>query len=419
MLPAVLLLQALDVGPLIKERLTLGDRAANPNRADKLLSLICSSLAGGDCIDDADVLRAGDTARILGFKVKAPSTLGTFLRAFRWHNVRQLDAISRIALKHAWDMGAGPDDRPLTIDVDSTLCETYGSHKQGARDLTYIGEKGYHPLVASIGGSGEILHVRMRAGRANTGRGSARFVAEAISRARHAGTRGPVTVRADAGFYSDEFTSACRRAGARFLSNGTMASGERSSGLRELRIERDWIPIPDYEGADVAEAAYTPFAGQGNRIKVRLIMRRVPLYMGPLLQNSESRYRYHFFITDRKGDLLRLERDHRQHAECEGAIRDLKYGVGLNHFPSGNFGANAAWLWIQAITHNILRWLTRIGDPYKSVLTAATVRRRIIAVPGRITRSGRRNMLHLPRRWPWAGMFLRILGGVKAKPAPV
>ena len=168
----------------------------------------------------------------------------------------------------------------------------------------------------------------------------------------------------------------------------------------------------------MAEAAYTPFAGQGNRIKVRLIMRRVPLYMGPLLA-GQPHYRYQFFITDRKGDLLQLERDHRQHAECEGAIRDLKYGVGLNHFPSGNFGANAAWLWIQAITHNILRWLTRIGDPYQGVLTAATVRRRIIAVPGRITRSGRRNRLHLPRNWPWAGMFLRILGGVKAKPAPV
>ena len=136
------------------------------------------------------MLRSGDTARILGLEVKAPSTLGTFLRAFRWHNVRQLDAVSRIALKRAWDMGTGPGDKPLVIDVDSTLCETYGAHKQGARDLTYIGEKGYHPLIASIGGSGEILHVRMRAGRANTGHGAARFVAEALARARYAGARG-------------------------------------------------------------------------------------------------------------------------------------------------------------------------------------------------------------------------------------
>ncbi len=119
----------------------------------------------------------------------------------------------------------GPGAKPLTIDVDSTLFKTHGSHKQGARDLTYIGEKGYHPLIASIGGSGEILHVRMRAGRAFTGRGAARFVAEAISRARYAGAKGPVTVRADAGFYSDEFTAACRRAGARFLSNRPQPAG--------------------------------------------------------------------------------------------------------------------------------------------------------------------------------------------------
>ena len=333
MLPAVLLLQDLDLGQLTQARLTLGDRAANPNRSDKLLSLICSSLAGGDCIDDADVLRAGDTARILGFRVKAPSTLGTFLRAFKWHNVRQLDAVSRITLKRAWSMGAGPGDKPLTIDVDSTLCETYGSHKQGARDLTYIGAKGYHPLIASIGGSGEILHVRMRGGTANTGRGAARFVSEAITRARYAGARGPVTVRADAGFYSKAFTAACRRAGAKFSVTARNQWGTLT-GFARIARERDWIPIPDYDGAYAAEAAYTPFAVQGNRIKVRLIMRRVPLYMGPLL-DGQPRWRYHFFITDRAGDLLYLEKDHRRHAEVEGAIRDLKYGAGLEPLPFG------------------------------------------------------------------------------------
>ena len=130
MLPAVLMLQRLGIGELADARLTLGDRAANPNRSDKLLSLICSSLAGDDCIDDADVLQAGDTARILGFRVKAPSTLGTFLRSFRWHNVRQLDAISRIALKRARDMGDGAgrwafDDRRRLHPVR----DVWGSHK--------------------------------------------------------------------------------------------------------------------------------------------------------------------------------------------------------------------------------------------------------------------------------------------------
>ena len=177
------------------------------------------------------------------------------------------------------------------------------------------------------------------------------------------------------------------------------------------------MPIPDYEGAYAAEAAFTPFAGQGNRIKVRLIMRRVPLYMGPLL-DGQPRHRYHYFVTGRVGDLLYLEKDHRRHAEVEGAIRDLKYEVGLNHFPSGNFGANAAWLWIQALAHNVCRWLRQIGDPRQGVLTAATLRRRIIAVPGPITRSGRRSMLHLRRSWPWAEMFNRILGGLQAMPEP-
>lgn len=123
MLPAVLLLKRLKIGELTNERLALGSSAANPNRADKLPTLICLAPAGGDCIEDADVLRSGDTARILGFKAKTPSTLGSFLRSFRRHNVRQLDAISHIALRRDWSMGADPGNRPLTIDVDSTICE--------------------------------------------------------------------------------------------------------------------------------------------------------------------------------------------------------------------------------------------------------------------------------------------------------
>ena len=144
------------------------------------------------------------------------------------------------------------------------------------------------------------------------------------------------------------------------------------------------------------------------------------MYLGPLLdREGNRRYRYHFFVTDRTGNLIYLEKDHRMHAEVEGAIRDLKYGVGLNHFPSGHFGANAAWLWIQAMAYNICRWLRQIGDGVGEVMTAATVRRKLIAIPGRITRSGRRSILHLPCNWPWARMFLRILHAVRAHPVPI
>ena len=95
------------------------------------MTLVASALAGGDCIDDADALRAGGTAGVLDCLVKAPSTLGTFLRSFRWGHVRQLDRVSRELLARAWQAGAGPGDAPLTIDLDSTICETYGLDKEG------------------------------------------------------------------------------------------------------------------------------------------------------------------------------------------------------------------------------------------------------------------------------------------------
>ena len=140
------------------------------------MALVASALVGGDCIDDADVLRAGDTGRILGFKVKAPSTLGTFLRSFRWGHVRQLDGLSRRLLERAWAAGAGPGAAPLTIDLDSTVCETYGLQKQGAKEHAYNGARGYHPLLAVAAGSGQVLFARLRRGRANPGRGAAHFL---------------------------------------------------------------------------------------------------------------------------------------------------------------------------------------------------------------------------------------------------
>ena len=148
-------------------------RAGRANTGDKMMTLVASALAGGDCIDDADVLRAGGTARVLGFTAKAPSTLGTFLRSFRWGHVRQLDRVSRELLARVWKAGAGPGDAPFTIDLDSTICETYGLAKEGARHHGYTGARGYHPLLAVAAGTGDVLMARLREGRANTARGAA------------------------------------------------------------------------------------------------------------------------------------------------------------------------------------------------------------------------------------------------------
>ena len=142
------------------------------NTGDKLMTLVASALAGGDCIDDADALRTGGTACTLGGTVKAPSTLGTFLRSFRWGHVRKLDRVSRELLAQAWKAGAGPGDAPLTIDLDSTTCETYGLAKEGARHRGYTGQRGYHPLLAVAAGTGDVLLARLREGRANTARGA-------------------------------------------------------------------------------------------------------------------------------------------------------------------------------------------------------------------------------------------------------
>ena len=190
LLPASLALR-LGLGELADQHVDLGDapgRRANPG--DKLLTLVASALAGGDCIDDADALRSGSTGRVLGCVVKAPSTLGTFLRSFRWGHVRQLDRVSRELLSRAWAAGAGPGDEPLTIDLDSTICETYGLTKEGARRHGYTGQRGYHPLLAVAAGTGDILMARLREGRANTARGAAHFLRETLGRVRYAGARG-------------------------------------------------------------------------------------------------------------------------------------------------------------------------------------------------------------------------------------
>src|SRR5450759_5337028 len=215
LLPATLA-QPLGLRELVDEHLDLGDKPGRAHVGDKLLTLVLSALAGGDCIDDANALRAGGTARVLGFSVKAASTLGTFLRSFRWGHVRQLDRVSRELLGRAWAAGAGPGSAPFTIDLDSTICETYGLQKEGALHHGYTHVRGYHPLLAVAAGTADILMARLREGRANTARGAAHFLRETIGRVRSAGATGQLTVRADSGFYAHEVVRVCRTTGTRF-----------------------------------------------------------------------------------------------------------------------------------------------------------------------------------------------------------
>jgi hypothetical protein len=399
---------------LVDAHLDLGRAPGRAHVGDKLLTLVLSALAGGDCIDDAAALRAGGTGRILGFTVKAASTLGTFLRSFRWGHVRQLDAVGRELLARAWGAGAGPGSEPFTIDLDSTICETYGLAKEGALHHGYTGVRGYHPLLAVAAGTGDVLLARLRGGHANTVRGAAHFLRETIGRVRSAGATGQLTMRADSGFYAHAVVAVCRRMGVRFSITIRQQRGVRR--LIEAIPEHAWTPIPYWldGGADVAETTYVPFTDQPDARPVRLIVRRVKPTPGSQLALF-ALYDFHACITDREGDTHELEADHRRHAEVENAIRDLKYGAGLNHLPSGKFAANGAWLAVQVMAHNLARWTARLGLG-AGIVTTKTLRRRLFSLAGRLTRSARRVTLHLPARWPWAVSFGVALTRLRAIP---
>lgn len=322
--------------------------------------------------------------------------------------------VSREALSRAWRAGAGPrKDGPLTIDLDSTICETFGLKKAGGSRFTYTHVRGYHPLLAVLSSTGEVVHAQLRGGPAHTAQGVARFIAQTHARLRGAGHTGELTLRADAGFYSEKVVRACRTKKVRF-SIGLPLHKSLAARIAALP-ETVWQPIGYvFPGAAVAELPYTAFGKHG--VPVRLIVRRVPPSPGSQLALFAA-YAYHAFICDRDGDTLALEADHRRHAEIENVIRDLKYGVGLNHLPSGVFGANAAWLALQVMAHNLGRWVGQLAGTPRT--TTKTLRTRFWALPGRITRSARRWRLALPTHWPWQEAFTCALLRLQALPPPL
>ena len=415
LLPSVLV-ERLGVEAVINTTVRLDGRVGGASPGRKVLTLMNTMLAGGSHIDHADVLRAGATESVVSHRVMAPSTLGTFLRSFTFGHVRQLEAVNDIVRQRAWVAGTAPGS--LVVDVDSTICEVVGKQKQGA-GYGYTHVLGYHPLLATIAGSGEILHGRLRKGSANTQRGTKRFVNELVARARRDDPTRELTVRFDSGFWNNDTMLNLSRLDVRFtmaIRTNVDAVQAAISGIDEAA----WQSI-DYtcDGeAQVAECDYT--SGQGTkRVTRRLVVRRTRL-TAKTQQKLWPDWRHHAFLTDLTGDVITIDRFHREHATVELAIKDLKAGAGLEHLPSGVFWANSAWFQIAILAHNMCRWTARLGGhDTDRLIVARTIRNRLLALPGRLVNRAGQPTLRLPSRWPWAHTFTKILDTLRAlEPVP-
>jgi hypothetical protein len=415
LLPAAALAQRVGLGDLVDQRLRLAGEGANSG--SKALTVIGSMLVGGDSIDDTAVLRAGAAGSLFD-DTRAPSTVGSWLRAHKWSNVRELDAVSRQLLARLWAAGAGPGDLsgPLTIDLDSSIVPVYGRAKQGAA-FGYTKVRGYHPQFATCAETGMVLFSRLRGGSAGAARGAKSFLTETVSRVREAGSTGQLTVRADSAFYSRAVLGTAVKLGVEF--SVTARQDKKVRAAIEAIEETAWTPIPywlstpEVSGADVAETTYTAFTGN-DAMTVRLVVRRVRPTPGTQLALFTT-WDYHAFVTNRPGDVLLVEADHRRHAVVEQRIAELT-SAGLAHLPSGKFMANAAWLSLAVMAHNLGRGVGRLAGHDLEKATATTLRQRIFTIPGRLVHSGRRRHLRLPAGWPWAAAIDQALARVHATP---
>lgn len=410
--PATLMVR-LGLEALVNRMVHLGGRVGGSRPGRKVLTLVAAIVAGASHIDHADRLRAGATGRVLPFRVMAPSTLGTFLRAFTFGHIRQLDAVIAESIRRAWLLGAGPGRSSMTMDLDSTICEVHGKLKQGAA-YGYTRVLGYHPLIATWAKTGEVLHARLRKG--SSQRGHKRFVEELIARVRRAGATGALTLRADSGFFSYALMDTLVRLGVAYSITVTINAQVRA--CIDAIDESAWrtITYPDAGVAQVAETTYVTGV-RGKRRQLRLIVRRSRL--------ADARqaalwpeWRHHAFVTDVALDTVEADAFHRAHAGIELAIRDLKEGAGLEHCPSGHFFANAAWLACAVLAHNLIRWSAKLGDvhPDDQLTVARSVRTRVLALPGRLVNRSGAIVLRLPERWPWATTFIRALEQIRALP---
>jgi Transposase DDE domain group 1 len=416
--PVLALAARCGLATMLTQRLRIAARGG-ANATAKILALIAGMIAGADSIDDMDLLRHGGMSRLFT-DVRAPSTLGTFLRAFTFGHVRQLDAVAAQLLARL--AAATPILTDIStvafVDIDDTVRQTFGYAKQGA-GRGYSGVKGLNALLATVStplSVPVIAATRLRKGATNSVRGAGKLLVDALATATRAGATGLVTVRADSAFYSYPIIAAARRAGARFSVTARLTPAV-TSAITTIPDDA-WAPIhyPNaiwddeqqrlISDAEVAEIGFTAFTSRRRteHVTARLIVRRVrrlnPTTVPPGQSEMFAVYRYHAVFTDSGEPMLAAEATHRDHAIIEQVIADLKDSA-LAHLPSGVFTANAAWLICATIAHNLTRATGALASTFHARARTGTLRAHLISTPARIARSAGRLTLHLPRDWPW------------------
>nr|MDQ2838993.1 IS1380 family transposase [Actinomycetota bacterium] len=359
-------------------------------------------------------------------------------RAFRFGHVRQLDAVAvRVLAGLARHAPIISSSEPVTyLDVDDTIRSTFGYAKQGA-GYGYSGVKGLNALLATVSSASSapvIVATRLRKGSANSARGAARLVADAIKSTRCCGVSGLVVLRADSAYYGADVIAAARRHRTHF---SITARKDRAVAAAIAAISDDaWTAIRYpravfddqlqqwVSDAEVAEIPFTAFSSRGKarQVSARLIVRRVrdanPDHVRIDAQGELFRvWRHHAIFTDSPLPMLTAEADHRRHAIVEQVIADLKNSA-LAHLPSGSFAANSAWLVLAAIAFNLTRTAGALASLFHARATTTTIRRQLINVPARPLRSARRVHLRLPANWPWADQWQRLFTAATGPPAP-
>ncbi len=402
----------------------------------KVSALVAGMVAGADSIDDMDLLRHGAMGRLF-VGVRAPSTLGTFLRAFRFGHVRQLDAVAARFLtalaRHAPLIASGSE--VVYLDIDDTVRATFGYAKQGT-GYGYTGVKGLNALLGTVStacSAPVIVATRLRKGSANSARGAARLVADAIKTTRTCGVGGLLVLRVDSAYYNRDVIAAARRHRVHF----SVTARQDRAVIRAIAAIPDdaWTairyPRAIYDeqlgqwisDAEVAEVPFTAFTSHPKKEQVtaRLIVRRVrDANPDHVEMNAQGElfplWRHHAVFTDSPLPMLAAEADHRRHAIVEQVIADLKNGP-LAHLPSGSFAANSAWLALAAIAFNLTRAAGALASSFHAKATTATIRAQLINVAARISRSARRATLHLPTGWPWATAWQHLFTAATGPPA--